>query len=470
MDLLAGRLPCLEPDKAYVSSMLFLPKAGLAVQALKSALEFDTSGKDDRGRPIMVKNYLWEETEHHLVIPREFLHPSQYTQYAFPFIDLNPRRFPRSGLISTSEPHDDIQRMALDAMLRSHSGILNLGTGKGKTFLALKHGAILGCPILIVVPDSTLMGQWLARINDHLELPLGEKVGIIQASTMDWQHPVTVAMIHTLAARIQSGDIPPELPYYFGAIYYDEAHHLAAPVFSQTASLCRGVRVGLTATATRTDGLQFVFNYHLGPVFFSDLRTDLKPEFYIQQTSCEVDLDDDRVRDTTGEVHLGRLRANMCLFPGVNDFRYAHIKMAYDDGRKILCLSHSKQQLYMMSEMFPEAGLIVQETPVLERDSIVKKSRITFAISKLGKEGLDNEDMDTVFYLTPFSNPNDLQQSLGRILRDPSKRSPGKVKRQPIAILFDDVKIDPLHRMCMSLRRLLKSWGIRYQTYRAQAI
>jgi superfamily II DNA or RNA helicase len=442
------RLAIREPDKAYISDMLWLPKRFIPVHAIKEGLQYwDVEGKQAKLRR------LWEETEHHLICPREYIKPSQYSLYQFPFVDLTAKEFPKDSFRVIQEPRDDDQRRAYEALSKSSGGILNLACGKGKTFLALKRAADLNCPLLVVVHNSYLLDQWQNQaIPKHVELPPGERVGIIQGDRFDWKHPITVAMIQTLALRMEEGKIPPEFRDHFGVVVYDEVHHLSAPVFVQTAPLITGLRYGLTATEKRADGFDFIYKYHIGDVFYTDLKQKLIPRIYFQLTPVYVDLAREEVRDIKGELNIGRLRSFVGTMPEANQFRAKCIREALGQGRKVLCVSHSKDQLIELHEMFHGSGLVIQETPVEERAAIVRKSRVTFAISKLGFEGLDDPELDTVYILLPFKQPNDLQQVMGRIQR------PLDDKSTPVLIIFDDVRVKPLHAMCQTMKQLLKDW------------
>jgi superfamily II DNA or RNA helicase len=302
------------------------------------------------------------------------------------------------------------------------------------------------------------MEQWQERIGEFLELRAGEKLGIIQGTINDWQRPITLAMIHTLALRADEGQLPPGFTKHFGVVFFDEVHHLAAPLFVKTAPLVHGLRYGLTATPKRTDGMEFVYNYHIGPVFFEDMEADLVPRVYFQETPTYLDLSDSAVKDKSGELNMSRLRSVLGENKEGNLFRAYCIQEALDQGRKILALSHSKNQLRLMHEIFPQSGLIIQETPQKERTGIVKSSQLVFAISRLGVEGLDDAALDSLFYLTPFSAENDLQQGLGRIQRAHGDKS------QPVAVIFEDVLIPPLRSMCNKLRKALVAWKVPYQT------
>ena len=442
------RLVKAEPDKAYVSDMLWLPKKKIAEKVVKEGLQF---WDIEKGQAVLCK--LWDETKTHLICPREYIKPSMYPRFSFPFVDLTPKRFPKTNIWAKHPPRDEDQKAALDAFLKTQNGILNLACGKGKTYLALKKIEQLGCPALVVVHNSYLLNQWLNEaIPEHIELPPGQKVGIIREGSFDWERPITIAMIHTLAARAQDGKLPEGFRKHFGMVVYDEVHHLSAPVFVTTAPIVSGRRFGLTATEKRNDGTDFIYKYHIGEVFYTDLVHDLIPRIYFQQTPIYVDLKDPEVRDIRGEVNISKLRTFVGDLDESNNFRAKCITEALTQGRKILCVSHSKNQIIALHEMFPGSGLIIRETDPEERSAIVRQSRVTFAIASLGFEGLDDTALDTIFILVPFASPNDLQQVMGRAQRERAG------KGHPVIVIFDDVRVRPFHALCNKMRAALKEW------------
>ena len=453
-------LPVRAPDKAYIDRLLWLPKWGIRQQAITDTLEFwDVEDRD----PVRVR--LWEDSPHHIGVPREFLKVSDYQSYPFPFVDLTPRSFPKSGLSTKIELRNQKQAEAYAAMQANPNGILNLGCGKGKTVLALKRLVELGCPGLVVVHNSYLFTQWRERIEEHVILPKGEKIGVIQGKELDWERPIVIAMIHTLALRAKEKKLPPGFDRHFGVGIYDEVHHLAAKLFSQTAATVMGYRLGLTATPRRLDGLEYIYHYQLGPVFYTDTEQDLIPRTYFQLTPTQMDLGkgNSEVRDVTGELSVSMMRSALGKDDVANEFRWRCIMEAVKEGRKILAVSHSKAQLKALHEKTPGSAIIIEETPQEERSALLKRSQVTYAIARLGVEGLDDPQLDTLFFLTPFSSENDLEQAKGRI----GARDPQLKKGHPVMIVFDDVHIPPFHAMCKKLKSKLRSWSYPFQVLNA---
>jgi len=441
-----------DPDKAYISNRLWLPKRHIRPHWVKSALEFSVPTPDGQ---IVI--HLWEESEHHIITPREFVSVADYPKYDFEFVDLRPT-FQKVEFQDLVIPRNEDQEKAWQALATHDNGIFNLACGKGKTKLALKKIAQVGAPTLVVVPDGGIMDQWERAIyGDDTEgreqdpgLNFKGRVGIISGKKFEWQKPLVIALVTTLWQKIEKGEVPEEMFRYYGLIVYDEVHQIGAPKFSLTAPPFFGNRIGLTATVKREDGLDPIYTSNIGLPFYTDLTQDLIPDIFFQRTPVMLDPNVGLIGATR---NISLVRSALGVDLTSNIYRYWHIKTALDQGRKVLCLSHSKAQLKLMHAIFPESGIIIQETPKHERTDVLRNSRVCFAISRLGSQGVDDDELDLLFWLTPFKAKTSLQQSMGRIQRF----LPGKPN--PIFVIFEDWTMPTLKRMCQSVRRDLKHWG-----------
>jgi superfamily II DNA or RNA helicase len=347
-------------------------------------------------------------------------------------------------------------------MVNANNGLLNLACGKGKTVIALHHIAERGVPALVIVNNTTLINQWRDRINQFLDVEGG--IGVVQGNpkTWDWEgRGIVLAMLHTLSLRYE--ELPVGFDRYFGGIYYDEVHHLSAPLFVKAAPMFYGERYGLTATAEREDGLEGVYQYHVGPVFYRDLMPELKARIYFQSVPIHVREHDPAVRaeicDTKGQVNIPKYRGYLGRLVENNEFIRDKIREPLKSGRKVLVLSHSKDQLKLLHQMFPDSGLCTGDEEPESRMSVLREKQVTFGTLQLVKEALDEQTLDTIFFLTPFGSSNiegggrnTLQQGMGRILRE------WKGKKTPVVIIMDHLYIPKFHKMCRHLKVLLNEW------------
>lgn len=543
-----------DPDKGYLDSVLWVPKKHVNLEGTKRALSFMFT--DDRGGVTTLE--LWKETRDHLLLPREFWEAGDLP---FPVVDTRPREFEKIDfkskiILDFLHPDKTTQRDALASLLSSRGGILQLACGKGKTIVALEFASRLQVPTLVIVGDTQLLDQWrntiLGSAGRNAALGLTpDQVGLIQANKFDWKKPIVLATFQTLANLASS--IPEEVRRWFGLIIWDEAHHIAAPTFARSADLFYGYRLGLTATPTRDDGLHVIYDFHLGKVIHKDLIQELRPRITFLWTGFSIDMHDHEVRsracDKNGELHNSRIATYFGQWKARLQFILNEVKKFRMDGRKVLVLSNSidelvnllamwtrdpdlftdiprptaqdvgeteppvaldaktegllkrqqgqlfgmlrdpllnpmkrehlnerlrnvqkrlkahevwgkvenelrkreKQYLAKLLDKVVDAGLMIADVPAKQRTEMLRTKDVIFAITKYGREGLDEDTLDTILVLEPMSSRNGLQQVMGRILR---KRAG---KKEPHLVFLED-DIGPLMHMCKKLRRHLRDW------------
>lgn len=338
-----------DPNKGYLDSWLWVPKQFVQIQGTKNALTWYFP--DEHSGTVRVVQ-LFQETDHHLLLPRKFWKASALP---FPVVDCCPKSFKRSPVTSRIQldhkkdrrsgkiipTGKDIQQKAINAMLKEQGGILQLQCGLGKTIVFLHLISLLKVPALIIVDTTTLLNQWLEEIEWALNVPGG--VGIIKAEKFDWDRWVVIATYQTLAARSRAGDFPEEVRRHFGVVAWDEGHHIAAPTYADGAHLFYGQRYALTATPDRDDGLNVIYSFHIGPVIYKNLSQDLKPLVLFRWTGCELDhtVPINEVLDRSSQIH----RSKLAVWYGKWIQRLAIIlndaKEAIEKKRKVLVLSNS---------------------------------------------------------------------------------------------------------------------------------
>ena len=544
-----------DPNLGYIDSNFYVPKSLVNVAGVKNALTFVYfTGKDREATSLT----LYQETEHHLVVPREYW---QEGMFDFQLIDYRPQTYKRvmirsriqldhkrlndNSLVPTGEY---VQEEALNAMLNARGGILQLACGRGKTVIALEAMSRLSMPTIIVVDNMQLLTQWRNSIEEFLDVPGG--VGLVGDGVFDWEgKSVVLATYQTLAQ--QREQLTEEFRRWFGVAIFDEAHHVNAPTFSRSTDLFYNRRYGLTATPERNDGLHVIHQFNFGECFYKDLTQDLKPRIYFYWTGFALDENDPDViagtRTKSGELNLSMLATWFGQWRDRLAFIIKEVRKAYDQGRKILVLSNSVDELVNLLAMWngetflytdlptpdllpgeppparismedeetllkdlkdllaemptlpdrskgkamkkmedieftleqlrvarridklmnksqkkyreellamtSDAGLMIHKVPAEDRMRMLKEKRITFAIAKYGKEGLDDKALDTAFLLEPTSSRNVLQQMMGRIQR--YKEGKGA----PVFTVFED-NIRPVINMCNAMRRHLRKWPV----------
>jgi len=448
-------------DKAYLTNNLLLPKCFINTSVIKAALTFTLNDEEPildevTGEPIGSKPKLlrlWDETDTHVIVPREFLPLEQYPEFQCEFVAVPPPVFETVRIDDHIELRDEEQLVAYEALLNNFSGTLNLSCGKGKTVIALKAAAAFKVPTIIVVNTTALLEQWREEIVRHLGV---HSVGTLQGPNQDWKgHPIVLAMVHTLSSRLW----PMEFRRRFGLVFYDEGHHMSAPVFVLSADLFFGRRFSLTATASRTDGLEVIYQYHLGRVIHSNLTQELVPHSVFHLLKWEMPPKHrPLVVDRNDDISIPRVRTYLGRLEWRNNLIYEHLARDLQDGRQILVLSHSVNHVELLHGYFGGgAGMITGGTPQEERMPILRETNPIFGTFQLAREGLNKPSLDTLYVVTPFSNSNDLQQAWGRIQR----RFEGK--KAPLVRVFEDAAFACCIRSCGGLRAVLRRFDYPYE-------
>jgi hypothetical protein len=99
---------------------------------------------------------------------------------------------------------------------------------------------------------------------------------------------------------------------------------------------------------------------------------------------------------------------------------------------------------------------------VVERWRALRDKRLIFGTHQLVMEAIDEDSLDTLYWLTPFGSQhpdggkNALQQGMGRIQGYRFREG----MKQPLVVIFDDIYIHHFHRMCNVLRKQLRRWPV----------
>jgi superfamily II DNA or RNA helicase len=443
------------PDRGYFDTWLWLPRKFVSERQIQTALLYE-----GRNQEIIEG---WREEPHHLRVPRNFYSPQTLSKLPYPVYDTRFKDFPRvkfqsSAKMDLKEPTKTYQREGCKALLGAHDGILCLRCGAGKTVVALHAAAQLGHPILVVVNEKSLARQWMQEINKFLHIPMDD-IGQVggDGASFDWRHPITVALVQTLATRAIDHRLPPEMTHYFGVIISDEAHVMAAPHFNQAIPPFHGKRWGLSATPTREDGFDSLLRSTMGEIVYTYLTPDLHPKVYFRQLPTRLDLSDPFVRDATHDVtkdfHFGKTYGYFAEHvPERTNVIVADIQEAISKGRQCLVLTHSRAMCDQLGANFPDGGVCYAGVKGAERVRRIENCNPVIAIMQIGKQALNKPSLDTLFISEPFRKEGVLQQTMGRVLRNFAG------KKDPMVIFYEDVYITPLRKMCDAIRRSFSRW------------
>ncbi len=332
-------------------------------------------------------------------------------------------------------------------------GVVVLPTGAGKSYVAERVIAEARRSTLVVVPTLDLLSQWYG----NLRAAFGCEIGLLGGG----QHVVediTVATYDSAALHMD------RLGARFGLVIWDEAHHLPAPAYARAAeSMVAPLRLGLSATPERPDGLHNRMFELIGPVVYRREITELAGDFLAEyrtevltvRLSPEEQARYDALRarykafvDGAG-IRMGgpdgwrrflresaRSREGRAAFRAFLDAkRIAHgterklelveALVADEWGRRTIVFTNDNDTAYRIAERLL-APCITHHTDVRERrswlDAFGAGNLNVLVTSRVLNEGVDLPAAEVAIVVSGTSTVRESVQRLGRILRP----QPGK--------------------------------------------
>ena len=308
------------------------------------------------------------------------------------------------------------QQLAVDDALRKSFGVIESGTGSGKTVMGLALIAARKQPTLVVVHTKELLHQWKERAEQFL----GCDVGLIGDGKFSIE-PLTVSIVNSARNRVD------ELVSRFGHLVVDECHRVPAALFTDVVSKfdCHYL-LGLSATAFRSDNemtklIYFFMGDRIHRVDSEELKATgavLKPEIIRTSTSFTYRYRGDYqslMKALT--VHEGR---NVQILEDI-------CRVASEEGSGT-CLvvsdrvSHCRLFVEKLQRRGVVAELLTGQIPPEKRGAIVAavqngEIQVLVATLQLISEGFDCPGLSTLFITTPIVFEGRLLQVIGRIMR-----------------------------------------------------
>lgn len=438
-------------------SDLFLLKRRLIVVPKSTA--FDPSPK-----PIVC----FLESDEHISIPRAFFFENKTKEYTF------------ENLYSSGDSLQDLSRIRLRPeqipvvkAMEKHfesgnlQGVIESGTGTGKTVMGLELSRRLGGTTLIKVHKDPLAEQWIDEIKKFFP---EAKIGRIQGDTLDYKgKDFVITMVQTVDSRKEEFLRNKELRNYFRTEIVDECHRMGSREWGATAYVFNNkYRIGLTATPERNDGCEKVFRFHLGDTVAKLDATNLEPVIYYYD-SLYKDYNNYSINTKPVFVQLKILANNKLrnrrivdkLIGALKTDRNIIVMSKYVDHLETL-KKMTDARLYLEINENKEVKLLNKKTSFfigalngekkadgkikkikLKKEELeeAKKADILFATYKMAEDAFNLPKLDTLFMALPIKDP---RQAIGRILRKTN------YEKKPIVIDITDEFIS----FCSSLRKI----------------
>ena len=295
--------------------------------------------------------------------------------------------------------------------------IVEASTGFGKTYLGCVAIWYHQKTALVLITKSDLEYQWRNAFKDFLGLD-DDDIGLIQGDHCDIAgKKVVIAYVQSFMKEDRYSDWVYD---YFGFVISDEVHLMGADKFSNAMwNLPAMFRMGLTATADRSDGREHVFHSHLGEIL---LTVELLPMPF----------------NVIG-VHTGIIPPKGLWFrPGrmmkFNNWVATHkdrqriisaaIMKCHEKGRNVVAFADTREHIEFATESLIDLGMkprkighyvgagSKEEDKARVREEAMRP--VVFATYKMTNYGTDFPHWDTAMLMTPRA---DVRQAVGRVVR-----------------------------------------------------
>lgn len=310
----------------------------------------------------------------------------------------------------------DYQEIAEKQMMKYPVGVLEGGTGSGKTVVGISLIVARQQPTLIIVHSKELLYQWKEAIKKFT----GEECGLIGDQKYDIK-PITVGIINSVNNKLDllTKDI-------FGQIIIDECHRISAETWAFTLQEFPAKHyLGLTATPFRNDGLGHAIFASIGPKIHTinkkmlyDTKAILRPNVYKIYSNFKYLFTDDystMIKQLTENTARNKL---ICSEIARDLKKHNENIVVVSDRKKHL----KNMQEILLNEYGIEGEILTSSKKGKSRKELTAKikagkCKVLFATLKLIGEGFDAPNLTVLFITTPVKFAGRLIQVCGRVLR-----------------------------------------------------
>jgi superfamily II DNA or RNA helicase len=313
------------------------------------------------------------------------------------------------------------QKQAIEATSNKDFGIIVSPPGSGKTIIGLKLIAEKKQPALIVVHRKQIADQWIDRIQTFLGIPK-HKIGIIGQGKLKIGEAITVAMIQSLAKKLNKEDFN-DLVNAFGTIIIDECHHIPAKSFAETINKLNTCYLyGLTATPFRKHTEDKLISIQLGNAICEvepkESKNTQQARIIVRNTELDVPFNSKTDPfETLSQILIHDLARNTLI---IND-----VKTELNNGNKCVIITERKEHINTINQLLKQQ----YETITLSgEDSKTSRSHkwqilndgnydVLITTGQFFGEGSDIQNVSRLFLAYPFSFKGKLIQYIGRVQR-----------------------------------------------------
>jgi len=325
------------------------------------------------------------------------------------------------------------QQAAVEALATS-CDLLHADCGSGKTVVCVGLINKLKVRTAVLVNQEFLANQWKDSLLKFTNLT-EDDIKINAGGKLDHSGKVNICLVQTLIRR----DYEDNQEFYdaHSLVIADEVHtSVGSFKFREAIEKFPCARKGVTATIQRTDKLR-VFMWVIGNRIHRMETNMLIPDIRFLDTRMAVP--DNKYamwrRENGQWINKGDNMPkliNILVSDKERNKRIAELIMKkYAGGRNVIILTHRRDHtkvLYELCDKIPDKEKLImvggkgfKDHPGCEEKN---EPHITFATFQYVRQALDIPRLDLIVFTTPFAAKNDVQQAIGRVLR----QYPGKPK------------------------------------------
>lgn len=335
----------------------------------------------------------------------------------------------------------DYQEKAVEKMLSAKNGILIMPCGAGKTQTALELAARIKGRVLWLTHTGDLLRQSKKRAENVYSIDK-KMFGTISSGKVNVGESITFATVQTM--------VNIDLQKYknvWDVIIVDECQHCAGSptrvtqFYKVLSNLCCRYKFGITATLSRSDGLEKAVIALLGNVVYEVDRAAVKDTtvpIKVEWIETEYTPDFDCVLMGDGTLDYSKVVED--LTTNEKRFELVFDKILSIKGQKIV-LANRVEYLNRMCEkyesIFPGKAVCLSGMRQTKKAKEQRKKALLdlneglidciFATYQLASEGLDVPNLKYVVMATPEKNERTVIQSAGRVGRKAKDKEYGTV-------------------------------------------
>ena len=322
----------------------------------------------------------------------------------------------------------NIQEQVIDICEKKQEGVIVAPPGFGKTIIGIELIVRKCQPALILVHRKQIYDQWVERIQDFLGFSKKD-IGQISANKKKVSKFVTVAMIQSL---MRFPDLK-ALSESIGTILIDECHHIPAKSFRKVVVNFNPYYIfGLTATPKRKYNDEKLIFLYIGDIICNTEDIDRGVTGLFEEN---IQLN---IRDTNiyfpydNKTDDFQILSKVLIFDSDRNRLIAEdIKKELELSKKILVLTERKEHVEVLNIYLKSKCEVItitgNDSKSLRRIKMKQIESDNFQVlittGQLLGEGLDIENLSSIFLVYPFAFEGKLIQYIGRILRSKGRKA-----------------------------------------------